>query len=249
MSGSFPNTNWNGDINSIYGNVVLFDELNQILNNTNIPIILDFSNSLLEEFDTNDTYGNLILKAGNSGGHMISIVSPILHSYIIQNYPEYNCILSKNIFYTYQFLGIDHFNEILNSDQFKFVELPPSCNKDIDFLKSITTPKKVIITLMNKCNNCENLSECILLENNFQINYSSKTILDKCSQQFIDYSKNNELEQLITYYTQFSINTFKIDNPAEDNIKNFNYFLIINLIKNEFITDFFKFLQDKGYSL
>lgn len=249
MTGSFPNTLWNGNINSTYEQLVLYDELTNKLNNTNIPIILDFSNSLLEEFDINDIYGNLILKNGNSGGHMVSITSPQLHTYIIETYPEYNCILSKNIFYLHNSSDINLFNSTLLSNQFKYVEIPIEYNNNEKYLMSLTSPQKTIITLLNKCNNCNNLSNCVLIENELQLKYSNKTILDKCPQQLIDYSNDNILEQLINYYNRFSIENFQLDSPPEDKIKQFNHFLVINLIKNEFVIDFYKFLYNKGYNI
>ena len=61
IRGTFPYNIWNGSINNMIGETVLYSEMKIIMEKSYLPLWLDFSNILLEETDFYDAMSNTLL--------------------------------------------------------------------------------------------------------------------------------------------------------------------------------------------
>jgi len=95
--GSFPYCCWNGDLNSTYGDNILYPEIEKLLlNYRDIIIRLDFSNVFLTNNDFYNVHENTILKLLDSNGTMIELSNLELFNYINSKYKGYDFVLSGN---------------------------------------------------------------------------------------------------------------------------------------------------------
>ena len=62
IRGTFPYNIWNGGLNNMIGNTLLYPNIELIIKHSNLPLWLDFSNILLEKSDFYDVMSNVILK-------------------------------------------------------------------------------------------------------------------------------------------------------------------------------------------
>lgn len=232
--GCFPFSIWNGGSNLNIKNekFLLNKDIYNFFVNIKAPIRLDCSNILIQDIDLNNGYQNLILEYGNNGSNFIEISNFGLMEYIKEKYNNYDFILSKNAHYINPFTS-DIINTILEQNLFYLIELPNELKNNIELLNNIQQKDKIEITIGNKCPlNCPNLGICAQQEQEYQINYSQKTVYDTC-EKMNQYTDPNQLINEINYYKKLGFNHFKIDTPPISKNIQFQYYLILNLIQNQ----------------
>lgn len=149
--GSFPGAIWNGG-RLMTGSVRLQDIENVInrFNENDIPLRFTFTNGLLEEKHTYDTYCNLILKSADNGMNEILVNSPILENYLRNEYPNFKYILST----TRCERDINRINEF--TKKYDMVVTDFRDNNNFDFLNKIEDKSKVELLVNSYCDpKCE----------------------------------------------------------------------------------------------
>lgn len=117
--GTFPGAIWNGGRNILEG-FSSKKEIERIIasyNQYKIPVRFTWTNVLLEEKHTYDTYCNLIMDSGNNGLNQVLVNSPVLEDYIRKNYPDYKILSST----TKRILSLDKLKEEMEKDYFLVV--------------------------------------------------------------------------------------------------------------------------------
>lgn len=233
--GSLPFSFWNGDLNNNYNSnkLLLYNDINNIISKSYIPIRLDCSNIYLEDKDFQDTHQNIILSLMDNSNNYIELSNINLYNYINQQFNSYNFIFSKKADLIHP-LTIDIINTILEQNLFYLINLPDRFKNDINFLKSITNKNKIEITIGNRCSykKCNQLNYCAKQEQLNQIMYSGLTNyncnLTNC------YNNNDELIQEINFFYNLGFNHFKIEAPTLDKNLSFKIYLINNLINSKY---------------
>lgn len=245
QNGSFPFAIFNGGINLNLNNNI-FDTndriQNFIINKKNIiPFRFNCSNILLNENDLNDIYENIILNYGNDSGNFIEVGDLKTYNYIINKFPNYEFIFSKNSDYINN-LTPEIINTILNQNLFYLLEIPDSQKNNKEFLLKINQKNKIEITIGNRCK-CNNISTCALQEQEHILNFSNNTLFYNCK-KMNNYLNKDELIKDIDFYSSLGINHFKIDTPPIFDNDLFKKYLIKNLISEEYQLEVFKGVQE-----
>lgn len=230
--GSLPFSYWNGDLNNNYniGTLLLHNDIVNIFQNSNIPFCIDCSNNNLTIEDLDDVHQNIILTAGNSCGNYVEISDLSVLQYIKDQYKNYDFILSKNADLINP-LTADIINVFLEQNIFYLINLPNRLKTNISELEKIIAKNKIIITIGNKCK-CDNENYCMQQEQLNQINYSGYTMYN--CEYTNNYLNSNELLEEIQYFQKLGFSHFKIDSPPLCKNKNFQLYLIENLVKSKY---------------
>lgn len=241
--GSFPYCCWNGDLNSTYGNNILYPEIEKLILDYRESVIrLDFSNIFLNNNDFYNIHENTILKLLESNGTIIELSNLELFNYINSKYKGYDFVLSNNANLIHP-LTEDIINIFMEQNEFILISLNHCDNLDLTKIKN---KNKLEILINNECLNCslETQLKCKLLEQNNQISFSSKSVHYQCPKKINDYENKNHLINEIDNYLKMGFSHFKIGYPQLNNIKQFNRYLIYNLIQEEYQNDCLKLLED-----
>lgn len=93
--GTFPGAIWNGGrvVMGSAGKRDIIATLN-LYNNKGVPVRFTWTNSVLEEKHTYDTYCNLIMRLADNGLNQVLVNSPVLEDYIRSEYPRFPLISS-----------------------------------------------------------------------------------------------------------------------------------------------------------
>ena len=233
--GSIPFAIWNGGSNlNIKDQEFLkyYDIVDFFETKISAPARLDCSNLLLTNFDIDNQYQNIILKLGENKGFFLEISDFDLYHYINDNYTNFEFIFSKNAHYKHPF-DSDILNTICEQDAFHLIELPQELMNDIDFLNSLKYKNKIEILIGNKCpNNCLNIKNCSIFEQENILLYSEKTIYYDC--KFLNSYQDMDLLQQILFYKNLGFTHFKIDTPPLNKNTEFKQYVISNLIKDKY---------------
>ena len=145
--GTFPGAIWNGGRNIIDGftNKREVEKIIKSYNALGIPARFTWTNVLLEEKHTYDTYCNMIMNVGNNGMNQVLVNSPALEEYIRKNYPDYKILSST----TKRILSLDRLKEELKKDYF-LVVLDYDLNHDEKVLKELEPCADKIEILVNE---------------------------------------------------------------------------------------------------
>lgn len=237
--GSYPFTYFNGDINSNTGKLALNSDFYNIPNSNQVVLKYDFSNIFLEDLDFNSVHENTILKMGENGSNQIEISNLKLMSYLKKEYPIYNFCFSSRADLIQPFTA-EIINCIIEQNIFDSIVLPGYLN-DEEWLKEIKQKNKIEIIIANKCKLCSanQNKECLIQENRNQIDFSGKSKYQKCFNiKNYQNSSNDEILSEIIKMNKKGFTNFKIDSPPYNQIAEFNFFIIKNLIKEEYQVNF-----------
>ena len=120
--GTFPGAIWNGGrvVMGSAGKRDIIATLN-LYNSKGVPVRFTWTNSVLEEKHTYDTYCNLIMRLADNGLNQVLVNSPVLEDYIRREYPRFPLISSttKRIVESgnlFQELDKDYFLVVLDYD-------------------------------------------------------------------------------------------------------------------------------------
>lgn len=131
--GTFPGAIWNGG-RAVFGLTGKNDIIStlKLYNDRNIPVRFTWTNSLIEEKHTYDTYCNLIMKLADNGLNQVLVNTPVLEEYIRREYPNYKLISST----TKRITGMDDLKKELEKDYY-LVVLDYDLNHNEEVLKEI----------------------------------------------------------------------------------------------------------------
>lgn len=223
--GSFPFVSWNGDITSNFLNnrpLPMHDDYFNFLKKSSCLLRFDMTNPFLQDY--NDIHSNIILKMCEDGNNQIEISDYELYKKIKENFPNYYFIYNNKYKEEIDFI----------SEDILYIH---------DFYKK-TLKSNIEITLGEKCScNSKQKIICLLQENSNQMNFSGKSIYNKCDK--LNNYNNLELRNELNLYLSKGIKHFKIDSPAFKDLNNFNKYLIKNLLKEEYEKDFWKYYNSK----
>ena len=148
--GTFPGAIWNGGRNIIDGfsNKREVENIIKAYNSKGIPVRFTWTNVLLEEMHTYDTYCNMIMKAGDNGMNQVLVNTPVLEEYIRREYPKYKIISST----TKRILDADKLLAEIDKDYF-LVVLDYDLNHNDEIIQKILPAAGRIEILVNEtCN-------------------------------------------------------------------------------------------------
>lgn len=144
-----PNMIWNG------GRLMLWPqptktrllEIKDYMNDKKIPVRLTFTNCLLEEKHTYDTYGNMLLEIFNTGNNEIICNKEVLENYIRKNYGDRYRYISST---TKRLETKEAQDKELEKDYY-LVVLDYDHNKEFNYLESILNKDKCEILCNAVC--------------------------------------------------------------------------------------------------
>ena len=233
ISGSYPYSIWNGDLNSNKGKILFYNDFLSLEQNSGTSLMLNCSNLLLTNNDYNNRMMNIILQLNETGSNYIETSNFELIEYIKSKYPNYKYIFSEKGDLIHP-LTPEIIDTILEKDLFTYLILPNRFKLEKNLLKEIKNKHKIIILIGNRClNNCKYYKDCVLTEQKFQIEFSSKTAY-ACN-NINSYNNYEELVDEIKEFNKLGYYHFKIEEPSNlESLYNFNIYLIFNLIKPEY---------------
>ena len=145
--GTFPGAIWNGGRNIIDGfnNKTEVAKVIDSYNKKGVPVRFTWTNVLLEEKHTYDTYCNMIMKVGDNGMNQVLVNRPVLEEYIRREYPKYKIISST----TKRILDLDTLKSEIEKDYF-LVVLDYDLNHNEKVIESILPEAGRIEILVNE---------------------------------------------------------------------------------------------------
>ena len=210
MSGAFPFSTWNGEINNNKNPFPLYADYN-IFEHSIVPLRFLCNNICLEQFDYLDEHMNIILKLNENGANIIEISNLELMMEIKNKYPLYDFIFSESADLIAPF-DADSINTMIDFDQFRLIKIPERFNNDFDFLKTIKNRSKIELILNPLCPiNCPSYNQCYIHEHQSQINYNGKGAIELCQKNLDLKSTFNyaiSLEQIKELYEPIGITNF-----------------------------------------
>lgn len=237
--GSLPFSIWNGGINSnIYGNILMNHEIIDYFQKSFTCTRLDFGNTFIQEEDTFNNYGRIILEKSNNGSTAIELTSLKLYDMIKNNYKYFNnFILSSNAFCLNGF-NIDIINALLENEDFKLISIPSWLSKDFELLDKIEQKEKIEVCINPLCPySCNKQCECNQIENQYQYDFSKKSVYQQCPlrHQYLDNPQIINIEEIKDIYLAKGITNFKIAQSLPYQINHeYILFLIKYFFKKEF---------------
>lgn len=221
--GSFPYGYWNGGRINNKGSGVFHRELNELsLTKIKTPIIFDCSNIFIEEKDYADTYMNTILNFFNNGANFIEVSNKDFFNYLLEKFPYYKYVLSEKYYLTDQ----DYEDAFLSNISYYLASF-----NNTNFIETCKEKNKIILNINNTCFLCNNFSNCDLITQKNQYNFSEEDIYFNCPEFLKNKLKICPLENLKDYL-KLEISYFYIEDNFKDNQEYF-YFLLDYLIKPE----------------
>ncbi len=131
--GTFPGAIWNGG-RAVIGTTrkSIMERIIDTYNRAGIPVRFTWTNSLLEEKHTYDTYCNLIMEVANNGKNQVLVNTSVLEEYLRRTYPDFAYISST----TKRITTLEALESELERD-YALVVLDYDLNHNEDVLKAI----------------------------------------------------------------------------------------------------------------
>ena len=145
--GEFPTSLWAGGrfCNGDQCDAKFVQEVIKNINAQGIPVRFTYTNPSITEHDLEDAYCNFCMRTADNGMNEVLVVSPVLESYVRENYPEFkiNSSTCKGI------LDMEELQEELEKD-YNLVVLDYNLNNNFEKLEQIKRKDKCEI-LVNAC--------------------------------------------------------------------------------------------------
>ena len=171
--GSFPGAIWNGG-RTVFGITGKSDieAVLKLYNSRGVPVRFTWTNALIEEKHTYDTYCNLIMKLADNGLNQVLVNTPVLEEYIRKEYPRFPLISST----TKRIVGVEGVLEELKKDYY-LVVLDYDLNHNEEALKVLEPYASRLEILVNEVcfPNCPKRSEHYLQQSKLQLEYDINT--------------------------------------------------------------------------
>lgn len=237
QSGSFPYFYWNGGINNNIGPGIYYQDLINSLGLSTVPIRINCSNIFLEQNDFNNVFCNLVLSFYNTGSNQIEVTNLELLSHIDKRYQNFRFVFSNNSNILTK-LTPQIINQLFdNIDKLDYVI---SYDQDSKFFQEIKHLDKIEIIVNPICpKTCSNKTDCLIAENNSQLNFSEKSCFLNCT-KVLPFYENNEcltIDKIKEKYVPLGITHFSLQQMP---INNMQYLLFLSqyFIKSEYQIDF-----------
>lgn len=171
--GTFPGAIWNGG-RVVHGIASKRDitAILQLYNSFDVPVRFTWTNALLEEKHTYDTYCNLIMQLANNGMNQVLVNSPVLEDYIRREYPNFKMISST----TKRIVDVEGVGSELEKDYF-LVVLDYDMNHDEEVLAKLEKDAGRLEILVNEVcyPKCPKRTEHYLQQSQLQLEYDPYT--------------------------------------------------------------------------
>lgn len=237
VTGCFPYCYFNGTYNfNINNEGALFNEINDYVNQTILPIRLNFSNIFLKEDDFEDTYSNIILRLLENGSTTIELSNLKLLYYIKEKYPNYNFIYSSNTELMLEQTS-DIINLLIEENLFKLISVHECKVFDKKFLDNIIDPKKIEIPINSLCNmDCDKYAQCQYNTCLDIYNFKNNSIYEKCliKNNYQDKKTFFSLEDIIKNFVPKGFTHFRLAEMYNNNSNDLFIFLIKYFFKEEY---------------
>ena len=235
-----PNCIWNG------GRLMLSQplsrtqliELKDYMYRHNTPVRFTFTNCLLEEKHTYDTYCNMLLEIFDTGTNEIICNKQVLEEYIRNNYGDRYKYISST---TKRLNTIEEQKEELKKDYYLIV-LDYDHNKDLEYLQSIENKEKCELLCNAICQpNCLKrlehyrvISQCQLNNDDCYMNGLSCTFsANDCLYTAMQHKNFISPEDINNIYLPMGFKNFKLEGRTMHPL-DFIEVLIYYLIKEEY---------------
>lgn len=243
-----PTCIWNGGrviVNCTYPKEQL-ELIRDFADHYNIPARFTFTNCLLEEKHTYDTYGNLILELFNTGNNEIICNTEVLENYIRNKYGDRYKYISST---TKRLTDKEAQDKEINKDYYLIV-LDYDHNKDFEYLKSITNKEKCELLCNPICGaKCAHRVQHYKDISKSQLEYSEHNSAPPCSYVQTDTlwasmkQKNFiSVEEINDIYMPMGFNNFKLEGRTASPL-NLIEVLLYYLIKEEYKDEVRSYLQ------
>lgn len=171
--GTFPGAIWNGGRTALgFAGKQEIEAVLKIYNSRGIPVRFTWTNSLLEEKHTYDTYCNLIMRLADNGLNQVLVNSGILEEYIRRAYPRYQVISST----TKRITELDALKAELAGGYY-LVVLDYDLNHSEEVLRDLEPEAGRIEILVNEVcyPNCAKREEHYLQQSRLQLEFDTET--------------------------------------------------------------------------
>lgn len=234
---------WNGGrlVLGIPAEKTDLENIRNIMKEYEVPVRFTFTNCLLEEKHTYDTYGNLLLEIFNTGQNEVICNTEVLENYIRSKYGSNYKYISS----TTKRLGMDKKKqqEEVNKN-YHLIVLDYDYNKDFDFLQSLENKGKCEILCNAICPaKCPYRAFHYKQISQGQLTFDSKNSTDGCKYNNVDSlfsARTNKgfiaPEDINEIYLPMGFNNFKLEGRTAshyDLIEILLYYLIKDEYKEE----------------
>ena len=169
------NNNWNLEFMSyedFYNNCLAYNEISNNLT------IIDFGNTLLESFDYEDAFGEIVLKSlANKSNFYFEVADENFIDFLIQQYPKIQIILHDN--YTI-FHSEEEISALVNKypNNIKMIEITI-----LNLCENLTDIPKIGILNLDSCFYCPQYPLCLKQEHQNILRYRSYSQFNSCNKK------------------------------------------------------------------
>lgn len=225
--GTIPGAIWNGG-RAVFGISTKADieKVVEAYNSKGIPVRFTWTNSLLEEEHTYDTYCNMIMRVADNGMNQVLVNRPALENYIRSKYPGYKLISST----TKRMLDLEQLKEEIAKD-YHLVVLDYDLNRDEKVIEELRPVADRLEILVNEIcyPGCAKRAEHYREESRSQLEFDNRT----------DFSCPNRSKEKRTFEECMKRPAFMSNEEVEKYIeKGFNNFKIVGRgLPQQFVLD------------
>lgn len=236
--GGLPFHSWNGNFNTCVLDLpIIKQQALQHIYDENDPnkIIINLSNINLTEYDFLDRYSTSILEIIDKNNGIVEISNLQLLLFLQKEYPNIRYILSENLFLLSKDMTVLNINTILEKMPFiNYIKINNIFS--ISDLEKIQDKNKCCILLNPRClDSCPCLKECLYTENDYQYNYSEKSMFypsRTCHNNSLDSNKTYNIYN--SYVKKGFSNFYFSPSIAHKNITDILQFYIHFFFKKEY---------------
>lgn len=237
--GAFPWSIWNGGHNVHTEEAVLVPQMQDLFLQTNTPICIDWSNTLLQEQDIYDIHENATLRTLKYTGSACE-VSDLAYMNYIQTQDKTLKIIISDKAQVFAPFNESIINTFCEQESIELININSLNGYDIS---KLSNKAKIEITV-GCCSKCpiNTQLQCALLEQNNIYNYDGNSIYLNCKniQKPINY-----LDAIMPMLHQ-GITHFKLETSL-NNLNEFNLSLLTSFIKpeclGEYLSEYYRYCQ------
>lgn len=235
IAGSMPFNSWAGGMNScLFGNIALYNDIEQCFKANHKSLRLDFSSIVLDNVDFYNNYNRLMLEHGANGATVIEIANLQLYEYIKSNYPTYNKFVLAPSAWLSMEITPEILDTILSNPDFILASLPQEYATE-EYVSQVKAKNKLEVTVNPICRyDCKNAKNCLLGEQQYQYEFSGQSNICACPWTY-SYMNNPQTVAIsdLDKYKKMGINHFRLSTTIPDKMVEYFIFLVKYFIKEE----------------
>lgn len=247
-SGAIPYCSWSGYNSNIGSGLTAYDFIH-LSRNSRLPVRINFANILLEPYDFEDCMGQAILKAMHNGSNLIELSNLELLDHIVEQYPNYKFVLSKQVDFSTE-MTPELLNLLIETDKFVLIGIPDKYISDIEFLSKLEHKSKFEITVNPPCPiHCRTYKNCGIQEHKTQLAYSGVPILWNCKKcnKHSNSKSYLSLKELKETYVKMGFSHFTFSPYYTSSVYELLDFYLTYFIKPEYYNEAYKFWYGGNY--